>query len=206
MNLVAFDSFKLCPEVDKATAKAKHIVTFFRQTIAASDMLKKLQMDANSKHLRLIQEVDTRWNSKFHMIDRFIEIAPFVAVAITKFRKAPAMLSGNEMEMLSEMRNVLLPLETATKIISSENSMSAAKVIPTAHCICKQIERVEVSNEIASDLKSAVLVKLKERTEEIDNNNILTISTALDPRFKNAYFSNRYRNQNDLLDLLKNGK
>lgn len=105
LNLVATDSFKLCTEVEITTVKVKHIVTYFRQNIAASDMLKKLQKDVHSKDLRLIQEVDVRWNSKFYMIDRFLEIAQFVAIAITKFKKTPPMLNGDEMEMLTEVRN-----------------------------------------------------------------------------------------------------
>lgn len=88
LNLVVSDAFESSPFIKPVITKVRNIVTWFRHTVMASENLKSLQKDAGLNPLRLIQDVDVRWNSQFYMIKRFLEIAHFVAVAITKFKAA----------------------------------------------------------------------------------------------------------------------
>lgn len=202
-NLIVEAAIGSLPPLGPIFSKVKNIVTWFRQCVAASDMLRSLQRDAQQFPLRLIQDVQTRWNSEFDMVNRFLEVGQFVAVTMTKFKNAPPMLSGGEIETLTEIRNVLQPLEQATKMISVEKSLSASKVIPTVRCCYRGLRQVVVTNEIASELKSALLLQMDHRFADIEQNEVLLKCTALDPRFKTAYFTNTSRNK--LVGLLKNG-
>lgn len=205
LNLIVGDAFELSPFIKPVITKVRHIVTWFRQTIAASERLKNLQKDAELQPLRLIQDVDVRWNSQFYMINRFLEIAHFVAVAITKYKAAPPMVTGDEIEMLTEIKDLLSPLEEATKFTSGEKSMSASEVIPAVQCCYKSIRRVSVSSDPAKKLKSILLLQMDRRFKEIENDDILAKCTALDPRFKTAYFTSERLNRNKLIGLFKNG-
>lgn len=60
INLVAEDTINLQDAISLC-AKIKRIVTYFKQSTIAADALRRLT------HLKLIQSIDTRWNSTFAM-------------------------------------------------------------------------------------------------------------------------------------------
>lgn len=50
-------------------AKIKDIVTYFKRSVIAAD---QLRLNLN---LKLIQSVDTRWNSTYNMLERFMQLS-----------------------------------------------------------------------------------------------------------------------------------
>lgn len=55
--------------------KVKHLVRFFRKSVNATSELERLQKDSgipSHQCLKLIQEVQTRWNSCYEMLERFL--------------------------------------------------------------------------------------------------------------------------------------
>ena len=110
------------PETDNAgefmkslLKKVKKIVRFFRSNEVVTTLLKQLQEDSGvSPHmcLKLIQEVRTRWNSCYEMLERFLLLADFISSILLRLKldrnsktKAPNMLTGDEVEELTEARN-----------------------------------------------------------------------------------------------------
>lgn len=58
--------------------KVKRIVTFFRQSERATTELTSVQEVQSNSALKLIQEVKTRWNSCYEMVERFILLADHI--------------------------------------------------------------------------------------------------------------------------------
>lgn len=118
--------------------KVKYIVRFFKSSEVATSELKALQNnECNGKNLKLIQEVRTRWNSCYEMVDRFLQLSDFVGRVLLQVRKdkssrakPPDMLTGNELDILSEVRDLLKPLYNITTEISSEKNVTLSKCIP----------------------------------------------------------------------------
>lgn len=67
----------------KELVKVKSIVTYFKQSVKAADELRKAQPVQTP--LKLIQEVSTRWNSMYYMLERFIRLLDHVIRGTTKF-------------------------------------------------------------------------------------------------------------------------
>ena len=58
----------------------------------------------------MIQEVSTRWNSSFHMIERVVEQQQPVCAALFKLRKGDLMPSDNEFATMETYLEVMKPL------------------------------------------------------------------------------------------------
>jgi len=61
--------------------KVKNIVRLTRHSVVASDELKRLQIrdgKTDGTTLKFIQDVETRWNTTFYMLERFLALEEYV--------------------------------------------------------------------------------------------------------------------------------
>lgn len=82
INLVAQDTMNF-EDATSLCAKVKKIVTYFKQFTIAADALRK------ATHFKLIQSVDTRWNSIFAMLVRFISLSKEVGSILLSIPDSP---------------------------------------------------------------------------------------------------------------------
>jgi hypothetical protein len=107
LNLMAETAIKNEPVISELIERIKRIVTWFKQSCIASDALRRKQVKngvAEASVLKLIQSVDTRWNSKFFMIDRFLLLRQHEYDVLLNAPKAPNVLNANEINMLKELK------------------------------------------------------------------------------------------------------
>ncbi|CAH1113886.1 unnamed protein product [Psylliodes chrysocephalus] len=75
--------------------KMESIITWFKQSCIASDELRK----ATTEETKLIQDISTRWNSTYFMIERFLKLCVYV----------------------NEIVSLLSPFEAATREVSGDH-------------------------------------------------------------------------------------
>ncbi|KAF2904508.1 hypothetical protein ILUMI_01664 [Ignelater luminosus] len=109
---------------------------------------------ATQKETKLIQEVPTRWNSTYHMIERFLELRTIVNDIIIRYKNAPPMLTASELSILSLLIQVLRPIEAATKEVSAGKYCTSSKVIPLIHCLLLKIKPLKLEESLAKELQS----------------------------------------------------
>lgn len=90
LNLVAQKVIENVKKLNILLSKVKTIVTWFKHSVLVSDELRKATA---SKPLKLIQEVPTRWNSSFYMIERFLELRPIVNDFVNRHTSTPVMVT-----------------------------------------------------------------------------------------------------------------
>ena len=116
-----------------------------------------------------------------------------------------ASLTVSEWSMLEELVQILKPLEEATRELSVEHTVSSSKVIPLLNAILHELQKNVVDNDetqipesqdytasISEDSKQVILGlihSIETRWIDYENDDIYSISTLLDPRFKEVSFS-----------------
>lgn len=191
INLIPPNAISKVPALVLLITQIKSIVTFFKHSVIASDKLTNYQLqDGCNKGstLKLKQEVPTRWNSMFYMMDRFKLLASKISMVLFEIPNAPAMISVTDLNNLNDIIYLLKPLELVTKEISGQNYITTSKVIPLAHTIKSKVENLTPTSEIGIALQLQLLSQINKRFDKMEHSHILAMTTVLDPRFKTIHF------------------
>lgn len=178
-------------EMQEIINKIKAIVTVVRKSVVLSDELTRLQKrDGKSEGsiLKLKQDVPTRWNSTFYMIERFLQLRDYIYPVLLKCPIPPDMITREEFEILNDVVNLLRPIELVTNEIGGDSYPTRSIIIPIIRCMINAINNCIPKTDHGLNLKNNILLEIEERFHNIESYQILTIATILDPRFKRLHF------------------
>lgn len=174
----------------------KSIVTYFKQSVNAMDLLRSEQEASGKKEgevLTLTQAVSTRWNSCFDMLERFVKLSALVAkILATKSqtnRNTPDMVATSQLNIIRDLVAILGPFKEATEEISGANYVTSSLAIPVTNLIRQAVEHISPSTSLGLTVKEALLKKVQERLGPLEKNSYLSAATILDPRFKRIHFT-----------------
>ncbi|CAG9129863.1 unnamed protein product [Plutella xylostella] len=196
LNLVVEDAIKPCREkIDKV----KKVVGHYKKSTVSSERLIKyqVQQNANCQPLRLIQDVETRWNSTFYMLRRFVQLQEAVRATMALVDRDLPQITADDWKVYQELVLVLRPFEELTSTMSGEKYVTASSVIVMTRCLqeaCRtMMEKTDqpTVNEVALLLK----VGISERLKGIEQSGTFSLCTFLDPRFKTQAFSDPHEAQ-----------
>lgn len=184
INLVAEDTMNFQDAISLC-AKIKRIVMYFKQSTIAANALRMLT------DLKLIQSIDTRWNSTFVMLQRFILPSKKVGSILLSNPDSPETLTASELQLANEIVEVLQPLEKVTREVCEERFVTASKIIPLINCLKNKNQKLHESlkTQTALSLVDRLQNSISMRFGQIENNAIMAASTILDPRFKELHFN-----------------
>lgn len=107
-------------EIQALILKVKSIAEYVRRSTVASAKLREMQLQMGQVQLRMKQDVATRWNSTYFMMQRAIEIKePLVSTMALLNPLLPA-LTPEEWDITKEVCDILKPFEEVTVEMSSE--------------------------------------------------------------------------------------
>ncbi|KAL0973170.1 hypothetical protein UPYG_G00199880 [Umbra pygmaea] len=130
LNLIVTKALDETPVLNEIRQKARKIVGLFRSSCKAKDKLVEIQSWSSHQALQLIQEVQTRWNSTFDMLQRLYDQREPVAAALSNLNNDTAPLTSLEYEIIQQSLSLLQPFKLATTEMSEEKRVSASKLIP----------------------------------------------------------------------------
>ncbi|XP_074034348.1 E3 SUMO-protein ligase ZBED1-like [Leptinotarsa decemlineata] len=190
INLIAEEAIVIAEDLIK---KVRDIVSHFKRSSKSMTRLIDIQKQMGKSPNKLLQDVRTRWNSTFYMVQRIIELEEWVrsAMAFSSSDKLPIIVN-EEWKLLSEIKIVLEPLETITNIISGEKYVTLSSVIVLTkglENILTELRKQDNMFAVSKTMISRMLQSIKERLGDLENSNTLIVSTFLDPRYKNFAFS-----------------
>ncbi|XP_026826929.1 zinc finger BED domain-containing protein 1 [Ooceraea biroi] len=191
-NLVVQNSLKNTPELDKIILQIKRIVTYFKHSTIPSEELRAEQLKRGKSEgniLYLTQDICTRWNSTFEMLEKFEKLTPILATILASkdHKDSPQMLAGFHIEVVSEIISSLAPFKEATTQISGDKYVTASIVLPLCHNVLDTLNELKLTTNAAMELKKNLLKEIQIKYVPLERNKLLTIATLLDPRFKRVY-------------------
>ncbi|XP_045105184.1 zinc finger BED domain-containing protein 4-like [Portunus trituberculatus] len=136
---------------------------------------------------KLIQDVETRWNSTYHMLERFVQQSNLVTTTLCLLGKNYLCLSNDGLSLIKKVILLLEYFDEATKEISEEKFTSLSKVLPIVRGLQDSLQVIDddVDVQLCEELKK----HLNRRFAAMEGIFYIGASTILDHRVKKLPFS-----------------
>jgi hypothetical protein len=187
LQLVIGDGFAIQDSIDQALNACRKIVGHFKHSAAATTRLRELQVDLNVSQHQLVQDVSTRWNSTFYMLQRLLEQRLPISVFCSE-SEAVSNLTPVQWTLLEGVVHLLRPFEEITRNMSSETACISL-VIPTVKAISAHLEKDDTHQTSVRLMRTQLLASLKRRLGALQEDSLYSVATLLDPRFKLRCFN-----------------
>ena len=135
LNLVVEDSLKVDPQLSEIQKKCRDIVSYFHRSSKATDKLVSIQNRLKIDNHKLIQDVETRWNSVFYIFERLIEQHEAVTTTLCLLNKNSLCLDSEDVGAMKNAATLLKSFEAATREMSGDQYLPISKLIPLARSL-----------------------------------------------------------------------
>ncbi|XP_078514398.1 zinc finger BED domain-containing protein 6-like [Lissotriton helveticus] len=204
INLVVQDFLKNEAKVSNIMAICRRICTHFNHSFKGRKLLRVIQQEHRLPVKALIQEVPTRWNSTYFMLERLFEqYIPLNAYVMSRRLGDPTVnLKALTIEMwqwdlIKCITEMLQPFEVFTRAVSREDC-TMGQAIPLLYMLEQQVKEVcETYEGDEQKVDAYTLAKglVNRLCENVRLNNIVSgehyiTATILDPRYKLFVSSN----------------
>ena len=188
LNLVVSCAIDAVDEVKEIIEQVKNVVSFFRKSTKASEKLRQIQASFNLPEHKLIQQVSTRWNSAFYMLERYLEQQEPIRMTLCTQNRNDLVIPAEKNSLIEGIIVILRPFEAVTTELSAEKNVSASKIIPLA----RGLQKITASGRSGTSslaLRHELTAQMATRFANIEEKGVVAIATLLDPRFKIPFSS-----------------
>lgn len=166
--------------ITEAVGVGRKIVGHFKHSNLAYSRLQDIQIQLGQPIKRLQQDVQTRWNSTFYMLQSLIEQKRAIGVYVSE-HELPATITANQWNLMEKMINILAPFEELTRHVSCSDSF-ASDVIPAVTVLQRLLSKEVDEDHGVKTMKNTLLGALQKRFSDMEQNPLYCIATLLDPR------------------------
>lgn len=162
---------------------SRKIVGHFNHSTNAMKKLQEAQEEHNVPRHVLIQDVSTRWDSTYFMLNRLNEQRIAVQAVLPNLNIPLHDLNTQQWILLAEVVKILKYFEDVTNALS-EDDATLADAIPLVNSLFKALEGVHSKNSNVCFLIQNLKSSLNARLGNIEENDNCLLATVLDPRYK----------------------
>jgi hypothetical protein len=180
--------------VSNILSTCRALATHLNHSPKATYQFEMLQKQLGLSTHKLKQDVRTRWNSTYYMLQRFLEqrpvIAAYTAVTADQNLADTNQISAYQWTIIEKLVNLLKPFEELT-LENSQHNATSSLIIPSILALELFIKKVIDTDKNKPGNFSGIITmaevlqnSLKTKSETYLSNKLLAISTFIDPRFK----------------------
>ncbi|XP_060100767.1 zinc finger BED domain-containing protein 4 [Heteronotia binoei] len=187
VNLIVNEAIKSQRMVQNLLSIARKICERVHRSAKAREKLAELQKEYHLPQHQLIQDVPSKWNTSFHMLERLIEQKRAIDEMSIEcsFRE---LISCDQWEVMQSVCHALKPFEVASREMSTHMS-TLSQVIPMIHILNRKIELLfEETMGIDTMLKSLKEAMVSRLSSTLHDPRYI-FATLLDPRYKASLFT-----------------
>ena len=195
-------------EVHTAVSRCGRLVTYFRKSTRAAHILEEKQEALGVQKHKLLQDVETRWNSTYDMISRVMEQQAPICAALIEQKRMDLLPKDNELRLLEEVIVVLKPFKDVTEQMSAQKYVTISAIRPLLHYLLNDVLKFssDSSESLAlQKMKREMSANLSSRYQLFEVSHLIEMSCFTDPRFKSMPFLQKEEAeqlQEDVLDKL----
>ncbi|CAB3241864.1 unnamed protein product [Arctia plantaginis] len=193
INLIVQEAIEKYVPIKSVIERVKLIVAYFKRSTKAAQKVDEFQkQNGATQPKRLLQEVPTRWNSTYYMLERIIEIQDAVklSIAILGVTSLPN-ITPEDWLLCNETCKALKCFEEASNYLSGKKHLTASQLLIIIKGIKRVLGDILTSDSsgyrylpITYDFVRALLDLSHSRFKNIENSNTIGVATFLDHRFK----------------------
>lgn len=185
LNLVAQQCLKV-EAVSAIVNNVKRIVGYFHRSTTAKGVLSQKQDQLSLNNHRLVNDVPTRWNSTYMMLERFAEQRPAIFAALEALKNTDLVRVYEQIKSsdVETIMHFLKPYKTATDVMSGSSYATVSLIKPLMENLMTKCIVESCDCAIARDMKMAAMNDLEERYNDADLTEYLYKCSCVDPRFK----------------------
>ena len=180
LQLVVKEGLLSQRSVMDAVTTGRKIVGHFKHSPLAYSHLEDVQIELGQPTARLQQDVQTRWNSTYYMMQSLTEQKRALTLYASE-HDLPVTLSANQWTLLEHSMTVLAPFEALTKKVSSSDAL-ASDVIPAVTVLLRILSEPREEDRGIKTMKATLAAAVKTRFSDTERNPLYSIATVLDPR------------------------
>lgn len=170
-------------EVNDSIVKIKKIVEYFHKSPHGLKKLQETQKQMQLPELKLKQDVVTRWNSTYEMLQRIIILKEAI-ISTLSLTRPDLSLPLEEWEMIKEIVPILKPFYEITIEISAEKSVTLSKVTVLCNLLVSYMSKCYSTNDKIISMICVFRRDLNIRFGDLERNALYSDCTILDPRFR----------------------
>ncbi|XP_036417200.1 zinc finger BED domain-containing protein 4-like isoform X1 [Colossoma macropomum] len=173
--------------VADAVAVGRKVVGHFKHSTLSYSRLEDIQLQLNQPIKRLQQDVKTRWNSTFCTLQSLTEQKRALGIFGSE-HELPDSLGLNQWNLLEKPVTILTPFEELTRQVSSSDA-SASDVIPAITVLQRLLSKEADEEPGINTMKRTLLTAVQKRFADVEQIQLFSTATLLDPRYKDRFFS-----------------
>ena len=196
--------------VDNLAAKCRAVCKYQNKSTQFAQALVAAQVqggeDDNSVKppaLYLVQDVATRWNSTFDMMNRFYKLKQAVTRVLNdpKWENVNVHMYNSDWELMDKVVKVLRVFKEATEMLSSSQA-SISQIIPLVTIIRESLKRGREDQGVIT-LKLKLSNSLERRFGHKEFDSRYALATLLDPRYKKNFFQGKQARESAVSSLME---